>query len=370
MTLRRSTALVALTAAACAAAATTPALAQTASTTNVGVTLSTSSAGTRQFDVIQEGSTATLSSLDLTNGAQTFRTRVSDTGLDALGKDYSVNATMSNLYLKKSDGSYDVATKIPSAQLSMSKAALTADSLLLDVLPSLSVSGTLPTCASLDDTTKTALGLGTGATALLSGVTGPLLDLCTALESGAKPFVATVDGTVQQVTATVTDLAKLPTALSNGSASAFTVADYTQDATGKTDPDKGGTATAVNVMTGAAASALPTDLVTTIAGQLTGRIATLPLASADGTGALTRSSTLLAGTSDSTLAGLLGALDSTQLTTLLNEVTGKVVTAAAPVLSRVKVTTKYYGKPTLSVNLDAPVAGTYDGTLTLTFVQN
>ncbi|MCW2779548.1 MAG: hypothetical protein JWN17_3273 [Frankiales bacterium] len=369
MTLRRRTALVALVAsAACAATTAAPAMAD-----NVPVSL-TAVGGARQFDVIQTGSTSPLGTLDLgSTGSQSFRTRVRDANFETLSKSYSVTATMSNLYLRRGNGTHDVMTKVPASQVSLSKGALSADSVTADLLPKLSLNGTLPGCLTLPDAVKSTLGLSTSATSLLgllTGITGPVLSLCNALTAAGPSGAAvsgTVDGALKQVTATVSDVTKLPNALTNGAGRSFDNADYSQDAVAAVDPaaPTAPTATGVNVMTGAAATTLPSELVASLKTALAAALpAQLVTATDTGSTTLARALDAITGTAVQTA---VAALSATQQAALLNTLTP---TLLDPTLATVKdITSTYYATPTLSAMRNAPVAGTYDGTLTLTFVQ-
>lgn len=388
MTLRRRTALVALTAAACTTAAAAPALAADgANNVNVSVT---AAAGTRQFDVFRSDGTTPLTALDLgTNGALPFKTRVRDTSFnvvktvtDASGtttstRPYSVTATMSDLYRKTSTG-YDLSTRVPSSALSISQGALSASDVVSTVAPRLKLSGVLAACTDLPTATLTTLGIGKaavgGALGTLTGTIGtvtgslpaPVAALCTALTSTGK----TVDETITAATAPVTgilDVAKLPNPLTAGAGGSFTNPDFTQDARAKTDTRRTGAAapTGITVMNGASGTALAGGLVTDLTTKLTTTLNTLPLVAETG---VTRVPL-------STVTGALGAvgaavtgLTAAQQTAVLSTLT---TTVLPPVLTDLlSVAGDYYANPTLSAAANAPVAGVYEGTMTLTFVQS
>lgn len=371
MNTRRSTTALALTAC-CAVTVAAPAPALAADGPNdVAVSLS-ATGGTRQFDVLQTGTTQPLSSLDLgSTGSRSFRTRVRDEHFETLTRGYDVTATMSNLYLVHGDGSHDPAVKVPSSQLSVSAGGLRADALAVSLLPRLSVEGTLASCPALPDAVKTSLGipLGAGLPALLTGLHGPLLALCTALGATGAPVAGTVDGALQQVTTAVADVAELPNALTAGAGRAFDDADYAHDRVAALDPDRAGApaATGVDVMSGAAAGTLPAELVTALRTELTAALAGVPLVSATDTGAATTVSRALGTVTDTAVRRAVAGLTSAQQAELLRTLP---VTLLDPVLASVKgVTTAYYATSTLSAVRNAPVPGVYDGTLTLTFVQ-
>lgn len=369
MSKHRRTALV-LTAAACVAGA-GPALAVDGAN-NVSVSLSTVG-GTRQFDALQADGTTPLTALTLGGtGSQAFKTRVKDTNFTTLTKGYSVTATMSNLYLKRGDGTHDVATRIPSSQLSLAQGPLTADALTATLLPKLSVSGTLGSCSALASSVP-SLGLTTvgGVLQIPAGAVGTL---CTALGAGVAVPATTVDGVLKRVTATVSDVTSLPNALTAGLGGPFTNADYSQDAVAKTDTE-GATgappATGIRVMDGATALTLPAALANQLKGALTTALAGTPLTSATDTGSqapLSSVASAVGGATSTAVGTAISGLTAIQQSDLLNTLSA---TPLAPTLSALKdLTSSYYGNPTLKAVLTAPVPGSYDGTLTLTFVQS
>jgi hypothetical protein len=104
--------------------------------------------GTRQFNV-EDVKGDELNALDLgTGGAQPFRTHVTDTGFTATGQSYSVSATMTNLYLK-TGATHNYAVKVPSSDVSINFGGnpLSGKGISIVDLPSLSVAGTLSSCA-------------------------------------------------------------------------------------------------------------------------------------------------------------------------------------------------------------------------------
>lgn len=373
MTLRRRTALVALTAA-CAATAAAPALAAD-ETEQVKVSLNVAVGGFRQFDALDESAETTLKRLDLgTTGTKAFRTRVKDENFEALGKSYSVTATMSNLYRRTGidtatdTTTNDVATKIESKNLSLGNGTPYTTGPLVGVVPQLSVGGTLKTCA--DGDIAGILGI-TDLTAVLTNLLDPLNALCTELSTGTQTVTGPVDGALQTVQATINDLAKLPTIVTNTlGTKTFLDADYAHDATALTEPSAVRTAspaTAVTVMQGQPATSLSAaDLLAEVDTLLTAKAATLPVT---GTGGLVPLTSLRGLITDTGLRAAVTDLDDAKEVALLNTLTSAVVTVADPVLSRLRLTTNVYAKPTLNAALTAPVSGIYDGTLTLTFVQ-
>jgi hypothetical protein len=178
--------------------------------------------GTRQFSV-EDVKGDELSSLDLgTGGAQPFRTHVTDTGFTATGQSYSVSATMTNLYLK-TGATHNYAVKVPSSDVSINFGSnpLAGKGISVVDLPSLTVAGTLASCANMSAGLKSALGLSAlGIPLDLSDLN--LTTLCTLLGATGAPVSATVDGVLQTVTPVVSSLTDLPTPLSGALGGTFT----------------------------------------------------------------------------------------------------------------------------------------------------
>jgi hypothetical protein len=330
--------------------------------------------GTRQFTV-EDVTGADLTSLDLgTGGAKPFRTHVADAGFTATGQSYSVSATMTNLYLRQGAG-HDYAVKVPSsaASLGFGSSPLAGSGISLVDLPKLSVTGTLgSSCLGLSSTLKSALGLN------LSGLpidaTNTLLSgFCTTLLTD-QSVGATVDGVLQTVAPVVSSLTDLPTPLSGATGGTFTNPSFASGTVGANDPAANGTTpTSVPIMTGGALN-LTAGLTSALTSALNSALTGLPLVSADDTGARTTLAAAVAALSSSgdaitsKLGAVLNTLSAANQVTVLTSLASSLV---APVLGDVaSLNGNYYGFPILQATPSTPVAGTYDGTLTVTFVQS
>lgn len=366
---RRSMPLVAA-AAACALAA--PALAD-----NVSVTL-TGAGGTRQFSV-EDMSGAPLTALDLTNNAQPFKVHVADSSfLPSAGQgNYTVSATMSNLYLKTGQSTYNYAVKIPSSQLSIGFGGnpLSTSGISLVDLPKLNLTGSL-TCDPLNlQSLSTTLGLGTVGS-LAAGVLTQLTNLCTAITTagGTGAVAATVDGALQTLSLAVNNVLDSPSALSGATGGTFTNASYDSGTVGAGDTAGASgapSATQVTLMQGT--QSLSAGLISLIQNALDSG---LPVVSS--TGAAAETTTLAVTTAlqtantamDTALRNLLLTLTASQAASAIN---GALHLAgfSTPTLSDIQaVTGSYYSVPVLQAAARTPVAGTYGGTMTVTFVQS
>lgn len=334
-----------------------------------------STPGSRQF-AVQNISGAPLTAINLgSGGQQPFRTVVTDTTFQNLTQGYNVNAKMNNLYLHN-DTTPVFGTKVPSSEVSLQygTSPLSALGLDLSVLPKVSVSGTLQSCAELTDSVKTLLGLSTSVTGVLTGITDPLLlDLCTKLGAADnKAVTGTVDGALQQVQPTINSLADLPAALSGAQPGPFTAADYangigagdTAGATGAPAATSLGIMTGTPGITSALSSAIQSLLATALGSNLT---------AADDAGAKSSRAAAIALLSNSTdpaiaaVGASLSLLDATKQSSLLNTLTG---TVALPVLGDIKsLSGRYYAFPILKATPTTPEPGVYKGTMTVTFVQ-
>lgn len=373
--------LLALVSGGAVVAAATPALAVTATCTGspatcvAGVPVSVVGlGGTRQFTV-EDVKGAELESLDLgTGGAQPFRTHVTDTGFTATGQSFSVSATMTNLYLRQGVG-HNYAVKVPSSDVSIGFGSnpLAGNGISLVDLPRLSVAGTLSSCSSMSAGLKSALGLSAlGIPLDLSNV--QLTLLCSLLGVAGGPVAATVHGAMQTVTPTLTSLTDLPTPLSGATGGTFANPSFSTGTVGASDPAATGTTpTSVSLMSGGALN-LTAGLTAALTSALNSALSGLPLVNTTDTGTKTTVAALvdaLSGSAD-TLTATLGAVIATlapadQLT-LLNSLTGSLV---PPVIGDVVgLNGHYFGFPVLRATPSTPVAGTYDGTLTVTFVQS
>ena len=358
-----------------------PALAVTATCTGTpatcvaGVPVSVEGlGGTRQFTV-EDVHGADLAAIDLgTGGAQPFRTHVKDTGFTATGQSFSVSASMTNLYLRDGAG-HNYAVKVPSSDVSIGFGAvpLAGKGISLADLPTLSVSGTLSSCLNLSGALKAALGLDVLGLVLDPSNTA-LTNLCGVLGVAGGPVAATADGVLQQVTPTLSSLLDLPTPLSGATGGTFSNPSFAAGTVGAGDPAKDSTPeTAVPLMSGGAMSLTP-GLLAALTTALTDQLAGLPLVNGTGTGAQTTVAALVdaLAQSPSAISSALGAVLQTlpladQLTVLQSLSASLVAPVAADVAA---LSGDYYGFPVLRATPDTPVPGTYDGTLTVTFVQS
>lgn len=339
-------------------AAAVPAFAGTTVTLTAGT-------GTRQLAVLDLTGNP-LTNLTLKPGVpQPFRVRVTDSSITNFTQNFSVSAVMNNLYLQNGS-TYNYSTKIPSSDLSISYPTdpLSASGVSFADLPQVAVSGTLPTCATL-----VTAGILTSSQIAAGGVAVPL---CTLVDGATALTVSGVDSLASPLATTVypalTNLANLPFALSGNQSGAFTNADY-QNGIGASDPAGGGAAgTALLMMQG-----VP-GMTTALSNEVASAIGTLPatLTSATGSGSQTALNDLMSALSTSStyssLASALSQLSASEEVGVLNYLTGALV---PPVLTNVlNETGTYNAFPELSVNPTGSVpAGTYQGTLTITLVQ-
>jgi hypothetical protein len=329
--------------------------------------------GTRQF-AVEDISGNPLETLDLgTGGTQPFRTRVIDSSFTSVSEPYTVSATMSNLYLK--DGaSYDWDTLVPSDQLSLIYPTnpLSALGVAFPVVPDLSLTGVLPTCASLPGTVKTTLGLN------LAGVSSDLAvtALCAALGTGltvTSTGTDAVDGAVQQVTAAATNLLNIPTQLTGATTGSFDDPDYGADTVGFNDPAKPAVndPSSLQIMKGT--PNLTDALKAEILAKLNTALSLVPLTTVNNVGAETTLAAALSALSTSTDTGVanlgaaLSTLDAAKQSAILNLLTSAVVPVQLENIP--SLSGQYFAFPSLKA---APVnltPGEYAGTMTVTFVQ-
>lgn len=360
----RTAALAAVTATAAFAA---PALAGSTATSALPVSLQTLG-GTRQF-AVEDLSGAPLTALDLgTSGTKPFRTHVTDSGFTDLTHDYAVTATMTNLYLQTGQ-THNYGTRIDSSDVSIAFGGtpLSLSGLSIPVLPKLTITA-IPTCAALP--ASVLLVTGSLLTALPTSPLGQACAALTAASAATAGTTAVADGVLQTVTPTLNSLLDAPVALSGATGGAFTLPDYT--GVGAADPAKTSTpGTAVSLMTGT--PGLTANLAAALQTALANALAGLPLTAATGTAAKTTVDAVLqalnasSSTALSTLGAALGSLTGTQQTALLNTLTTSLNLPS--LLDLTSVSGQYFAFPTLKATTSAPVAGTYDGTLTVTFVQ-
>lgn len=318
------------------------------------------SVGSRQFFVEDlRGSDLTSLSIER-DGKQPFRVRVVDANFGTVAQDYQIDATLNNLY---KGGSATSSAKISSSAFSIGFGAskLAASGVSFPVEPSYLVSGTIPSCLTLQ-------GLSADLSSL--SLTSPL---CLLLGSGGQTVSdLPVTGIVKTVVPTASQLANLtdlPVQLAGATGGTFTLPDY-KNGIGALDTSGGGAAgTPIGLMTGNAE--LSAALVSIIKSALP--VASTPLTAADDVGAkvpLASLTSTLAGSASATLSELgrlIAELSLTQQSAILNQLAGTLV---EPTLSTIQELTGTYSSfPILTANATVPETGTYSGTLTVTFVQ-
>jgi hypothetical protein len=331
--------------------------------------------GTRQFTV-EDVTGADLTSLDLgTGGAKPFRTHVADEGFTATGQSFSVSSTMTNLYLAQGAG-HSFAVKVPSSDVSIGfgSSPLAGSGISVVDLPKLSVTGTLgSSCLNLSGTLKTALGINSVTGLPIDASNLLLSQLCTVLLTD-QTVATTVDGVLQTVTPVVSSLTDLPTPLSGATGGTFTNPSFASGTIGASDPAATGTTpTSVPLMSGGALN-LTAGLTTALTSALNTALTGLPLVNATDSGTRTTLAAAIAAMSASAdaLTSKLGSVLNTltaanQVSVLTSLANSLVQPVAGDVLS---LNGQYYAFPILQATPSTPVAGTYDGTLTVTFVQS
>jgi hypothetical protein len=330
--------------------------------------------GSRQF-AVEDISGNALTAIDLgTGGTQPFRTRVVDQSFSNVTEPYTVSATMSNLYLKTGDTTYDYLTKVPSSEVSLAYPTnpLAALGVGFPVLPDLAMSGPIPSCVDLPQAVKDVLGLDANGLTSDPAVTA----LCTALGTGVTVTTtgtAAADGLAQQVEAAVTSLLDIPTQLTGAQAGSFNSADYGADTVGFNDPNKPAekAPTSLQIMKGTPnmTAALKSEIETKINAVL----GTLPLTTVDDLGAETTIASAITSLSNSTDTGVadvgsaLAALDAAKQSAVINLLGSGLLPVDLSHLAN--VSGQYFGFPSLKSTPTGLEPGVYDGTLTVTFVQ-
>ena len=369
------------------AAATSVALAAPAFAAGSGVAVSlTGLGGTRQFSV-EDIKGSPLTALDLGYGrAKPFRTHVSDSAflpLSTADDGYSVSATMNNLYRKNADSSPNYAVSIPSSALAIGFGTnpLAGSGVSLQTLPRVSLSGTLASCAALVTSAPAlATALGLGVTGLLQGLpldpaNTALTSLCTALGSAGGPIAATVDGKLRDLAPLIASVANLPSVLSGAIGGTFTKPDFAAGTVGAGDPAAAGAVTATSVSLMSGTHNLSAGLIAALQAKLAAVLATLPLASST-VDSVTTNEAIVAGlakandAASTSLALVLGQVSAANATTIINGIL-TTVAGLAPALSDITgINGQYFSFPILTAAPTTPAAGTYTGTMTVTFVQN
>lgn len=356
----------------CMTAISLPALAATSDQTQVSYVVA---AGNRQFKVTEVDGTTPLA--DFTFGSdrrKPFRTVVNDENRPLLSDGYQVNASMTNLYLKKADGSHDYTAVIPAKNLALTYGATPlAGTSTLPVVPRVRLAGLIGNCT--DANVAAALGIAP-LTSLLDpafSLLSPLLQqVCTELDmlnATARTVDVTVDGATEMVTAALS-LSDLPFSLTGGEGGQFANPSY-QGSIAANDPKKTGAAapTAKRVMTGNPLATLGdvSGLLSRLTSTLTGQLPTTPIAT-DTSGIVTVQDALGAISAENgplvTTISRLNDVDQLDMLTLL-------VSSLLPVdmTALTTVTGQYDAYPVLQTSQYTAKAGTYDGTLIVDFFE-
>lgn len=355
----------------CMTAVSLPAVAATSDETKVSFVVGQ---GTRQFKVTEVDGTTPLADFTFGNDRQKpFRTVVNDVNRPLVSEGYQVNASMTNLYLKKADGSYDYTQFIPSKNLALTYGANPlAGTATLPVVPRVGLSGVLGTCA--DPNVAGALGIAPlsslldPAFALLS----PLLQqVCTELNklsAAARTVDVTVDGAAQMVTAALS-LSDLPFTLTGGEGGQFVNPSF-QGSIASSDPAKTvGAPTAKRVMTGNPLATVGdvSKLLTDLTAQLAGQVPATRIAS-DSSGVVTLQAALAAISSENgPLVSTISRLPVAKQLDMVRLLASSLVPVDLTALTT--VTGQYDAYPVLQANQYAAREGTYDGTLVVDFFE-
>lgn len=362
------------------------ATAAAADVTTIGVTASAGS-GSRQF-YVENLAGQPLTALDLGTSGQgsLFQTRVRDTNFGSPNAGFTASAEMTNLY-RKTSGTIDYATKVDSAKLSVSYAAVPTDvaGVSLAALPKVTIAGLLPTCSALPTLLPAGsplLGTGGllgGALATL-GLSDAAAPLCTALGGAATGATAVpveaADGVLVGLSEKIVDnpLVK-PVSLTGATeAGNFDTPSYLGDGAG--DPGKPATppaARARKLLAGSANAGLNLNALVSPLIDNKPLFDTVPGAG-DGLTSVSTVVAALQGSVDPAVASVgnaLAGLSSADQTGVLG---GLAPVAGAPVASLTstllsKISGTYRSFPRLTADLAGAATGTYTGTLTITFVQ-
>jgi hypothetical protein len=358
---------------------TTPAFADPAL---VGVSFTTTD-GTRQFKVTKVDGTTALSSFSFgSDMTQPFRTIVADNNRMVNSTGYQVNATMTNLYLKTTNG-YDYTTFIPASAMSLKYGSNPlAGTATLPVKPKVLLSGgagALGTCA--DSSTAGLLGLlaPLGGVLDLLGLnllSPTLKSVCTQLFNVAGTPINTVLPLVDQVLSVPLGLGELPFALSGAQQGGTFDNPSFQGPIASLDPAKNATAaTSKRIMSGAPLvggtldpSALLTKLTSTLQGVIAGLpIGSLPIIGSTVKVTLDQAQAALSSTLPS-LASALGGLTADKQIGLLNKLTTTLQSVVPLDLST--VTGTYDAYPILAAAPSVSKAGTYEGTMVVDYFES
>lgn len=371
-------------AAGCLAATALPALADTPSSTTTTVSY-VASDGTRQFDVYEVDGVTKLSNFTFDNSNQKpFRTIVTDDNRVLNTAGYQVDAEVSNLYRADASaaGGHDYTSFIPSKQLSLGYGLnpLSAVGNKLSVIPQVNLSGLIGDCTDAGvagllniKPLVTPLGIPLDLTGL-TAVTDPVIvSACQTL--GLASTAHTVDATVNGVTKLVSvplALPDLPFQLTGATdTGAFTNPSF-QGPIASLDPNKTSTtATTKRVMTG---TPLPdtTGLLSTVSTALNALLSGVPLVG--DTGVVTTTQALSAiTTANGAIGGVLNQLaaDTNLPASTVSDLIATLTATLKPVTDTVlgAESGQFNAFPVLKVDPASAPAGTYDGSMIVTFWQ-
>lgn len=344
-----------------------------AASTGHSTTVSLSpSTGSRQFFVEDLGGHDLTSLAFGSGGTLPFRVRVVDQAYAIPTEQFTVSATVNNLYLRTAPSTYSYPTMVPSSDVSVGFGGSPLNNFGLSFadLPTFTLAGTIPTCATLQ----------AAQPATLAGLTTDLAaaPLCALLgATGTTVSGVSVAGLERTITPALS-LLDVPVQLATGANTGpFTNADFSAGTIGAGDAARSSgapAATARTLMTGAPGATA--NLLNQITTQLQTIVGSLPVTSPvdDPAGAqatMAATLTALQSSANSTIAQLgadLAALgDATKQSAIVNFLSG---TLAAPLATDIlNLTGTYAAFPVLTANAANAAAGTYEGTMTVTFVQ-
>lgn len=333
--------------------------------------------GTRQFKVTEVDGVTPLADFTFDSTRQKpFRTVVNDVNRPLLSDGYQVNAEMTNLY-RVVDATHDFESPIPAKNLTLTYGATPlAGTATLPVVPRISLSGALGTCA--DASIVTALGLpGAVATPALTDpvfvLLSPLLQtVCTELSllSGAARTVdVTVDGALESITAALS-LSDLPFTLTGGEGGQFTNPSYDGPIASLDPAATGATAaTAKRVMTGNPLASIG-DVSRMLDSLTAALVAAVPstLIASDNSGVATLAAALAAISAENApLVSTISRLDVQDQLDMLGLLTQTLLDVDMTALTT--TTAQYDAYPVLQVAEYAAQQGTYEGTLVVDFFE-
>lgn len=331
--------------------------------------------GTRQFRVTEVDGLTDLANFTFGNDLRKpFRTMVNDVNRPLASDGYQVNASMTNLYLKTATG-HDYTEFIPSKNLALTYGTSPlAGTSTLPVLPRVSLTGVVGTCAT--SSVASALGI-TPLTNPLGSLLDPLFVLlspalktvCTELgqlSTAGRTVNATVDGAAEMVTAAL-PLPDLPFTLTGGESGSFSNPSY-QGAIATADPAAGGTPTSKRIMTGNPLASIG-DLTPLLGSLTTALTAQLPAPLVAQTGGVTTLTAALAAISaeDGPLVSTLSRLGVQDQLDIIGLLTTTLVPVDLSALTT--VTGQYDAYPILQASQYAAKQGTYEGTLVVDFFE-